>query len=207
MIRTRAWKGTTRRSLFFRRPFDWREDAPLLTPLEDTIIYELHVRGFTCHPSGGVSRPGTFAGLVEKIPYLQKLGITAVELLPVHEFDEDDCPFTNPLTGEKLRNFWGYNSIAFAAAKAAYAAAGPEHNQMTEFRDMVRAFHAAGIEVFLDVVFNHTGEGDDRGRTYSFRGLDNELYYMIGPGGSLSQLTPAAATPSTAIIPSCANSS
>lgn len=175
--------GTTRRSLFYRRPFDWREDAPLLTPLEDTVIYELHVRGFTCHPSGGVSKPGTFAGLVEKIPYLQTLGITAVELLPVHEFDEDDCPFTNPLTGERLRNFWGYNSIAFAAPKAAYAASGLEHTQVTEFREMVRAFHAAGIEVILDVVFNHTGEGDDRGRTYSFRGLDNELYYMIGPGG------------------------
>src|SRR5262249_31745089 len=90
--------GSTRRSLFIRRPYDWREDAPLLTPLEDSVIYELHVRGFTCHPSSGVSKPGTFAGLVEKIPYLQRLGVTAVELLPVHEFDEDDCPFTNPAT-------------------------------------------------------------------------------------------------------------
>ena len=121
-------------------------------------------------------------------PTCKQLGVTAVELLPVHEFDEDDCPFTNPLTGERLRNFWGYNSIAFAAPKAAYAASGPEHGQVTEFRDMVRAFHAAGIEVILDVVFNHTGEGDDRGRTYSFRGLDNELYYMLGAGRQLSQL-------------------
>jgi len=175
--------GTTRRSLFVRRPYDWREDAPLLTPLEDTIIYELHVRGFTCHPSSGVSKPGTFAGLMEKIPYLKDLGITAVELLPVHEFDEDDCPFSNPITGQKLRNFWGYNSIAFAAPKGAYASSGPDHGQVYEFRDMVRAFHDAGIEVYLDVVFNHTGEGDDRGRTYSFRGLDNELFYMIGPRG------------------------
>jgi isoamylase len=176
-------RGTHRRSLFVRRPFDWQEDVPPLTPLEDSLIYELHVRGFTCHPSSGVAHPGTFLGLVEKIPYLKELGVTAVELLPIHEFDENDCPFTNPLTGEKLRNFWGYNSIAFAAPKAAYAATAREHNQVNEFREMVRQLHAAGIEVILDVVFNHTGEGDDRGRTYSFRGLDNELYYMLGPDG------------------------
>jgi glycogen operon protein len=182
--RTLAAKSqSTRRSLFVRRAFDWREDAPPLTPFEDSIIYELHVRGFTCHPSSMVAQPGTFAGLIEKIPYLKRLGVTAVELLPVHEFDEDDCPFSNPLTGQKLRNFWGYNSIAFAAPKAAYAASGSEHGQVTEFRDMVRAFHEAGLEVILDVVFNHTGEGNDRGRTYSFRGLDNELYYLLGPDG------------------------
>ena len=175
--------GTTRRSVFFRRSFDWRGDEPPLTPLEDSIIYEIHVRGFTCHPSSLVAHPGTFAGLVEKIPYLKDLGITAVELLPVHEFDEDDCPFSNPQTGVKLRNFWGYNSIAFAAPKAAFAATGKEFGQVSEFREMVWAFHAAGIEVILDVVFNHTGEGDQRGRTYSFRGLDNCLYYMLGPGG------------------------
>ncbi|MBY0523555.1 MAG: glycogen debranching protein GlgX [Gemmataceae bacterium] len=177
-------RGTLRRSLFFRRAFNWREDEPPLVPLEDSIIYELHVRGFTCHPSSGVAFPGTFAGLVEKIPYLRDLGVTAVELLPIHEFDECDCPFTNPKTGERLRNLWGYNSIAFAALKAAYAASGRDHGQLSEFREMVRAFHAAGIEVFLDVVFNHTGEGDDRGRTYSFRGLDNDLYYLLGPGGT-----------------------
>jgi isoamylase len=175
-------RSSRRRSLFFRRSFDWREDAPPLTPWEDTVIYELHVRGFTCHPSSMVSKPGTFAGLVEKIPYLKDLGITAVELLPVHEFDENDCPFVSP-DGKKLRNFWGYNSIAFAAPKAAYAATSKDHGQVSEFREMVRSFHAAGIEVILDVVFNHTGEGDDRGVTYSFRGLDNELYYMLGPGG------------------------
>jgi glycogen operon protein len=175
---------SSRRSVFWRRPFHWQEDVPLLTPLEDTVIYELHVRGFTCHPTSLVAHPGTFSGLVEKIPYLHSLGVTAVELLPIHEFDECDCPFTNPLTGERLRNFWGYNSIAFAAPKAGYAHSGAEHGQLTEFREMVRAFHAAGIEVYLDVVFNHTGEGDQRGRTYSFRGLDNRLYYMIGPGGN-----------------------
>ncbi len=174
---------TSRRSVYLRRPFHWQEDVPLVTPMEDTVIYELHVRGFTCHGTSMTARPGTFAGLVEKIPYLHDLGVTAVELLPIHEFDECDCPFVNPLTGERLRNFWGYNSIAFAAPKAAYASTGIEHGELTEFREMVRAFHAAGIEVYLDVVFNHTGEGDERGRTYSYRGLDNRLYYMIGPDG------------------------
>jgi isoamylase len=179
----RGQHATSRRSLYIRRPFHWREDTPLLTPLEDTIIYELHVRGFTCHPTSFVAHPGTFAGLVEKIPYLKELGVTAVELLPIHEFDECDCPFVNPETGQPLRNFWGYNSIAFAAVKSAYASTGVEHGQVHEFREMARAFHAAGIEVYLDVVFNHTGEGDDRGRTYSFRGIDNDLYYMLTPDG------------------------
>jgi glycogen operon protein len=176
-------RTTSRRSVYLRRPFHWQEDAPPLTPLEDSLIYELHVRGFSCHPSSGVAHPGTFAGLVEKIPHLRELGVTAVELLPIHEFDECDCPFVNPDTGARLRNFWGYNSIAFAALKASYAATGPEHGQVQEFRELVRSFHTAGLEVFLDVVFNHTGEGDYRGRTYSFRGLDNTLYYMIGPDG------------------------
>jgi glycogen operon protein len=175
---------SVRRSVYLRRPFHWQEDAPPLTPLEDTIIYELHVRGFTCCPSSLTAHPGTFAGLVERIPYLQSLGVTAVELLPIHEFDETDCPFTDPATGRPNRNLWGYNSIAFAAPMAAYAASGAEQGALTEFREMVRSFHAAGIEVYLDVVFNHTGEGDYRGRTYSFRGLDNELYYMLAPDGS-----------------------
>jgi isoamylase len=176
-------RRSIRRSIFFRRSFNWREDVPPRIPLEDSVIYEMHVRGFTRHASSDVKHPGTFAGLVEKIPYLQWLGVTAVELLPIHEFDECDCPFNNPLTQEPLRNFWGYNSLAFAAPKAGYAASGKEHGQIIEFREMIRAFHAAGIEVILDVVFNHTGEGDDRGRTSSLRGLDNRLYYMIGPDG------------------------
>ncbi len=175
---------TSRRSLFHRGPrYDWGDDAPPLTPLEDSVVYELHVRGFTCHASSGVAHPGTYLGLVEKIPYLKWLGVTAVELMPVFEWDECDCPFTNPETGEKLTNFWGYNPIAFAAPKAAFAAGAARYQQTREFREMVRAFHAAGIEVILDVVFNHTGEGDDRGRTFSFRGLDNELYYLLDEHG------------------------
>jgi glycogen operon protein len=187
-----VWAGTCqtdphrtgRLSLFHRgQRYDWGDDAPPLTPLEDTIIYEVHVRGFTRHPSSGVAHPGTFRGLIEKLPYLQWLGVTAIELLPIHEFDECDCPFTNPETGERLVNFWGYNSIAFAAPKAAYAASAPDHGQVYEFRDLVKAAHKHGIEVYLDVVFNHTGEGDDRGRTYSLRGLDNELYYLMDDRG------------------------
>ncbi len=118
-IREPDAKTTTRRSVFLRGPrYDWHEDAPPLVPWEDSIIYELHVRGFTCHPSSGVAQPGTFAGLAEKIPYLKSLGVTAVELLPIHEFDENDCPFTNPLTGEQPRNLWGYQHLALPPPKA-----------------------------------------------------------------------------------------
>lgn len=176
---------TSRRSMYHRgKPYRWDNDAPPLTAHEDVIIYELHVRGFTRHGSSAVAHPGTYLGLVEKIPYLQWLGVTAVELLPIHEFDECDCPFYSPETGDKLLNFWGYNSIGFAAPKAAYAASAPEKGQLYEFRDMIKAFHRAGIEVYLDVVFNHTGEGDDRGRTYNLRGLDNELYYLMDESGN-----------------------
>ncbi|QVL33021.1 glycogen debranching protein GlgX [Telmatocola sphagniphila] len=187
-----VWAGTCetdrertgRRSVFHRSPrYDWADDHPPRIPQDESIIYELHVRGFTCHPSSKVQNSGTFSGLIEKIPYLQWLGVTAVELLPIHEFDECDCPFINPETKERNRNFWGYNTLAFAAPKAAYAARANEYGQLAEFRDLVKAFHAAGIEVILDVVFNHTGEGDDRGRTYSFRGLDNSLYYLMSPDG------------------------
>lgn len=181
---------TSRRSLFAKTPaYDWENDAPPLTPSEDSVIYELHVRGFTCDPSSNVQHPGTFAGLIEKIPYLKWLGVTAVELLPIHEFDECDCPFFDPETGEKLTNFWGYNTIAFAATKSAYAASAGRHGQVAEFRDMVKAFHEAGIEIILDVVFNHTGEGDDRGRTFSFRGLDNSIYYTLDPLGRYQNFT------------------
>lgn len=188
-----VWAGTCetdpqrtgRRSVYHHRErFDWGNDSPPRVRNEDSIVYELHVRGFTCDPSSGVVHPGTFAGLAEKIPYLKWLGVTAVELLPIHEFDECDCPFVNPATGERNRNFWGYNTIAFTAPKAAFAASSREYGQMDEFRGMVKAFHAEGIEVYLDVVFNHTGEGDDRGRVYSFRGLDNDLYYLMTPDGS-----------------------
>ncbi len=172
-----------RRSLYLRHEFDWDHIRPPRLPLHDKIIYELHVRGFTRHPSSDVAHPGSYRGLVEKIPYLQALGVTTVELLPVYDFDELDSPFINPETGEQLKNFWGYNPIAFFAPKASYAVQGRSGAQVAEFKELVREFHRAGIEVFLDVVFNHTAEsaGKPDDPTYSFRGLDNATYYILDP--------------------------
>ncbi len=163
--------------------FDWTGDRPLETPAADLIIYEMHVRGFTRHPSSGVNAPGTFAGLREKIPYLKQLGVNAVELMPIHEFDELDNKFTNPQTGEKLKNYWGYNTIGFFAPKAGYAATGRDGTQVDEFKALVKELHRSGIEVFLDVVFNHTAEGGEDGPTISYRGIDNKTYYMLKPDG------------------------
>jgi isoamylase len=163
--------------------FDWDDDAPLRIPIEDLVVYELHVRGFTRHPSSGVSAPGTYAGLREKIPYLKELGINCVELMPVFEFDECDNPRTDPATGKPLLDYWGYNTVAFFAPKAGYAATGRFGMQADEFKALVRELHSAGIEVLLDVVFNHTAEGNEQGPTISFRGLDNATYYMLTPSG------------------------
>lgn len=157
--------------------FDWGDDRPLKTPLAEIVIYELHVRGFTWDPSSGAKAPGTYLGVIEKIPYLQELGITAVELMPVTQFDENDTVFTNPLTGERLKNFWGYNPVSFFALNTGYAA-NPDR-AVDEFRTMVKALHKAGIEVYLDMVYNHTGEGGYQGTTSSFRGLDNTIYYLL----------------------------
>jgi isoamylase len=170
-----------RRCCIVGNEFDWEGDRPLNIPLEKSIIYELHVRGFTRHASSGVPHPGTYQGLVEKIPYLKKLGITAVELLPVAEFNELELTNHNPFTGEKLKNFWGYSPLAFFAPKAAYAVNGRNGNQVREFKEMVKALHRAGIEVILDVVFNHTAEGGSDGPVISFRGLDNIIYYLLDP--------------------------
>src|SRR5690606_26904147 len=128
-----------------------------------------------------VGRPGTFLGLTEKIPYLKELGVTAVELLPVTEFEEVEESRFNPKTKERLVNFWGYSPISFFAPKSSYSSNPFFGAQVREFKEMVKRFHEAGIEVILDVVFNHTGEGDERGPTTSFRGIDNETYYMLDP--------------------------
>lgn len=181
------WRGASRaeaargawRGVLVDDAYDWEFDRPLKRHLADTVIYELHVRGFTRHPSSGVTHPGTYRGVIEKIPYLKELGVTAVELLPVTEFDEADNFRVNPLTGEALHNFWGYHPLSFFAPKAAYAVDTAPGAELREFRDMVKALHRAGIEVILDLVFNHTGEGDERGRTFSFRGLDNSIYYLL----------------------------
>jgi len=159
--------------------FDWQHDERLQHDWSETIIYEMHVRGFTKHPSSGVEHAGTYRGLVEKIPYLLWLGVTAVELMPVQEFNEFEIPRTNPETGEPLRNYWGYNPTAFMAPNGFYAAAGSHGQQVLEFKQMVQAFHAAGIEVLLDVVFNHTAEGNKEGPTFSWRGFDNLVYYVL----------------------------
>ncbi len=159
--------------------FDWRGDQPLRLPWTETVICELHVRGYTVHPSAGVDAPGTYRGLVEKIPYLKALGVTAVELMPVQEFDEHAATRANPETGERLKNFWGYDPVSFFAPKASYASVRDDGAQVLEFKEMVRAFHRAGIEVILDVVFNHTGEGGELGPTLSFRGIDNTIYYWL----------------------------
>jgi glycogen operon protein len=143
------------------------------------------VRGFTCHPSSKVSpsHRGTFAGLQEKIPYLKSLGVNCVELMPIFEFDELDNPRHNPLTGERLFNYWGYSTVGFYAPKAGYAAAGKTGQQSIELKTLIKELHRNGIEVILDVVFNHTAEGNENGPTISFRGLDNKTYYMLTPEG------------------------
>jgi isoamylase len=159
--------------------YDWEGDTPLQRPASRTIIYEMHIAGFTRHPSSGVSekRRGTYAGLIEKIPYLQQLGITAVELLPVFQFDAQDAP-------PGRVNYWGYAPISYFAPHQGYSSRRDTLGPVNEFRDMVRALHRAGIEVILDVVFNHTAEGDHRGPTLSFRGLENNAYYILEPDRS-----------------------
>jgi len=160
--------------------FDWQGDRHLRRDLSETIIYELHVRGFTQSNSSGVRQPGTYLGLIDKIPYLQSLGVTAVELMPVHEFLICDS------LGRKVArpNYWGYDPIAFFSPHRGYAAGDEPGCQVREFKEMVRALHQAGIEVILDVVFNHTAEGNHEGPTFSFKGLENRVYYMLNPDGT-----------------------
>ncbi len=168
-----------RRGIIDHLEFDWGDDSQLCTPPSETIIYELHVRGYTVDTSSKVTHKGTYLGLCEKIPYLKELGITAVELLPVFEFEETETKGIDPKTGEPLLNFWGYDPVSFFAPKANYASDGYNGAQINEFKEMVRQFHKAGIEVFLDVVFNHTAEGDKDGHTFNYRGIDNPSYYIV----------------------------
>lgn len=160
------------------RGYDWEGDMPLKRPYSRTIIYEMHVAGFTKHPSSGIpaEKRGTYAGLIEKIPYLQDLGITAVELLPIFQFDHHDAP-------SGLCNYWGYSPISFFAPHAAYSSRKDPLGPLNEFRDMVKALHSAGIEVILDVVYNHTSEGDHKGPTFCYRGFANDVYYSLNSDG------------------------
>ncbi|MFH0953932.1 MAG: glycogen debranching protein GlgX [Verrucomicrobiota bacterium] len=161
-----------------RDEFDWADDHTPRIPLAETIIYETHLRGFTVHPSSGVKHPGTYRGFIERIPYLLDLGITAVELLPIQEFNEMEY-FLENQNRRDLRNYWGYSTLAFFAPNGRYAHAGVCGQQVREFKELVMALHRAGLEVILDVVFNHTAEGGDGGPTYSFRGIDNAIFYMM----------------------------
>jgi isoamylase len=166
-----------------RDKMDWADDKRPNIPMEETVIYEVHVRGFTAHPSADVEYGGTYRSLIEKIPHLKQLGITAVELLPVQEFGETYLGRCSLVTGKELTNYWGYSNIGFFAPAGRYACSAKRLEHLDEFRDMIRALHNSGIEVILDVVFNHTSEGDERGPTLCFRGIDNSIYYNLGEDG------------------------
>ena len=182
----RIWGQSPDRSSPYRarvvlNNFDWGATSRPLLPMQDLIIYELHVRGFTMHPSSGVKHPGTFSGLREKIPYLKELGITAVELMPIFEFDETmDIREAN---GRRLLDYWGYNTVSFFAPNTSYAAEDEYNHEGYELKSLVRELNENGIEVFLDVVFNHTAEGNEHGPFFCFKGFDNNIYYMLTPDG------------------------
>ncbi len=164
--------------------FDWEDDKYPDIPVKDLIIYEAHVRSMTMHTSAQSQAPGTFKGLTEKIPYLKELGINCIELLPVFEFDEME--FNRFFNQKRILNYWGYSTLNFFSPKAAYAHSGESFGQVNEFKEMVKAFHKAGIRVVLDVVYNHTAEGEEKERCYSFQGIDNEVYYISQTDGKNS---------------------
>ncbi|MBI3236181.1 MAG: hypothetical protein HYZ48_00490 [Chlamydiales bacterium] len=164
-------------------PFDWEDDSPPNIPVKDLIIYEMHVRSFTKHPSSGVKYPGTFLGIIEKIPYLKKLGINAIELMPIFEFNECEISTKNPANQETLKNVWGYSTINFFAPMNRFASNPLWTASIDEFRMLVKELHKNQIEVILDVVYNHTAEGGLKGPYFSFKGIDNSIYYMLDPKG------------------------
>ncbi len=164
-----------------RDVFDWGSMPQSRRQLSNLVIYELHVRGFTRHVSSGVAGKGTFAGLKEKIPYLKELGINAVELMPVFEFDE--TMNSREVDGRRLLDYWGYNTVSFFAPNTSYTAANEFNREGTELKELIRALHENGIEVILDVVFNHTAEGNEQGPCFCFKGFDNRIYYMLTPDG------------------------
>ena len=165
-----------------RDVFDWGTMPQSTREMNELIIYELHVRGFTNHPSSGVKQPGTFAGLKEKIPYLKELGINAVELMPIFEFDENMN--AREVDGKVLLDYWGYNTVGFFAPNSSYTAAEEYNQEGTELKELIKALHDNGIEVILDVVFNHTAEGNELGPSFCFKGIDNNVYYMLTPDGN-----------------------
>jgi glycogen operon protein len=163
--------------------FDWEDDKPLEIEMKDLVIYEAHVRSFTKHESSGVKHPGTYASLIEKIPYLKELGVNCIELLPIYEFDEFENSRISEETGERLVNYWGYSTVGFFAPKAGYAATGKLGMEVDELKNLIKELHKNEIEVILDVVFNHTAEGNEMGPYISYRGIDNQTYYLLTPEG------------------------
>ncbi|MFN0065478.1 MAG: glycogen debranching protein, partial [Chlamydiales bacterium] len=163
-------------------PFDWKETRHPLIPYKDLIIYEMHVRGFTIDPTSKAKHPGTFLGIIEKIPYLKSLGVNALELMPIFSFPEDESLFTNPVTGTRLGNYWGYSTIGFFSLMHLYGT-------VKEFKKLVRALHAEGMEIILDVVYNHTAEHGAKGPTYSFKGFSSSTYYIKGKEGDYANYT------------------
>lgn len=172
------------RGKIIREDYDWEDDSPLNTPMKDLVIYEMHVRGFTCDKSSGVKYNGTFAGLIEKIPYLKSLGINCIELLPIFEFEE-----FYDIGGPEFTNFWGYMPVNYFSPKSGYARLGSMGLAADELKNMIKQLHKNGISVILDVVFNHTAEGDHRGPYISFRGIDNRTYYVMDQEGNYLNLT------------------
>lgn len=181
-----CWGATSPRGQHYKArvvkdDFDWEDMRAPLLPIEDLIIYELHVRGFTMHESSLVAKPGTFAGLMEKLPYLIDLGVNVVELMPIFEFDE--MQDYREVNGEKLYNYWGYNTVSFFSPNTSYTANTEYNREGNELKKLIQTFNQHGIEVFLDVVFNHTAEGNEKGPFFSFKGFDNNIYYMLTPDG------------------------
>ena len=174
-------RGAIYKARVVRDDFDWKENGQPLIPMEDLIIYEMHVRGFTKHASSGVKCPGTFAGLKEKIPYLKELGINAVELMPIFEFDE--MKDYREVDGKPVMNYWGYNTVSFFSPNTSYTSGLEYNREGTELKEMIRELHENGIECILDVVFNHTAEGNEMGDCFSFKGFDNNIYYLLTPEG------------------------
>jgi len=163
--------------------YNWEGDKPLRIPFKDTVIYELHTRLFTKSDTSRVFEPGTFKGITEKLPHLKELGITSVELMPIFEFNPNSNININPFTGEKLKNIWGYDPLAFFSVEGSYTYGLQTGEQVNDFREFVKILHRNGIEIIIDVVYNHTGEGNEQGPTLSFRGIDNSIYYILGKNG------------------------
>ena len=161
--------------------FDWKDEKRPDIPVEDLIIYEAHVRGFTRDPSSGVKERGTYLGMMRKIPYLKELGVNAVELMPIFEFDENRDERT--YNGQRLLNYWGYNTVSFFTPNTSYAYNRENNHEGDELRMLIRELNRNGIEVILDVVFNHTAEGNEKGPSFCFKGFDNNIYYMLTPDG------------------------